>query len=771
MRKFGVMALITLAALVGGCADGSGGGSSVVSVPGAGNAQPTLTVSGMSGAAPNYSLSVQQGNALPGVINVDGFDANAGNVLTLNVTFNPIASSGYADVPTQLALSPAPIGNPKVSVGTATAPAGANVSISPNGALPTVGSIVFDVSVTDGVGGVATATITINVSSTPVNNPPAIARPAGPVTVSGNHPTYSATLQVGQALTFSATASDPDGNNVTLTGNRTGGSLTAAQAGFTTTFPASVNGPAPRTLSLAGTAAAAGTITITFSVTDGAGGSDSATLLITIQAPTGGGGSVPTNGTGGTTGTVNDTYQGRGYRLFVPTSYSASTPTPLVIALHGYGDTHTNYHSILAAYGWTAAASSNNFILMTPQTMNVNRPSFLHLTAQGGLDSQGTAGEITGLINAAYYGVGADYNIETTKIYVIGFSEGGVVTDIAAYWNSAQIKAVAPYAGAATGKTFPITRNIPVYPICGTQDSGYSGSQAIYSEWTAAGHATNYAWVSGVGHTFSSLCTQGPSPSSVYQWLATAQSNPVQSGYQSGGGTPGGSNPSGGTGGTYPGNQQRVVAVSGLGNQTYYLYIPASYNPSTAMPLLFGFHGAGGAGTAPAAAQQVRSDWATLAAANGFIVVTQAATGSGGGWLAGNDTTILNAIINDVFAAYNIEQNRVYGWGFSAGAHYLHAIALGNSNFFAAYGISAGTLQALAGTGAPAAAARKIPVSLYVGSSDTLQPYVSQDRTTFTNAGWVLNTNLWYTEFSGGHTYNGTHLSAIWGHIGSHTLP
>lgn len=233
----------------------------------------------------------------------------------------------------------------------------------------------------------------------------------------------------------------------------------------------------------------------------------------------------------------------------------------------------------------------------------------------------------------------------------------------------------------------------------------------------------------------------------------------------------GGGSGSGGTGGAYPGNQSRTITTTAAGSQTYYLYIPSSYNPSTPMPVLFGFHGAGGSGTAPAAAQQVRNDWATVAAAGGFIVVAQAATGSGGGWVTSTDVSILNDIITDVWAAYNVDTKRVYGWGFSAGGHLMHAIGLGNASFFTAYGVSAGVLAALAGSTAPASATRKIPVDIHIGASDSLLPYAQQDKTQFTGSGWTLGTNLYYTEFSGGHTYTTAHLSEIWNNLKGHSLP
>lgn len=522
MRNIYAAILLSALALVAGCGGSSGGGGgNFVTPPVTGNSNPTLAVSGMSAGAGGYTLAVQTGNPLPGPISVTASDSNAGDSLQLSVAFNPSASSGFTDIPAQVSLTPTPVGNPKFSTITATAPAQAVITLAPNGNITQAGTLVFTVNLNDGAGGTASTQLSIIVSSAPVNNQPAVGQPSGPGTVGGTAPSHTTSVQVGASLACSVTATDPDSaNTLTLTATVTGGTLTAAQAGFSTALPASAVGGSPRTLNLAGTAANAGTITLTFSVTDGAGGSASRTLAITITPAS----------TGGGTGT-------------------------------------------------------------------------------------------------------------------------------------------------------------------------------------------------------------------------------------------------GGSGGAYPGNQTRTVSLGGT--QTYYLYIPTSYNPATPMPVLFGFHGAGGTGTAPAAAQSVRTGWSSIAESEGFIVVAQAATGSGGGWVPSTDTQILDAIITDVWAAYNVNTKRNYLWGFSAGAHYGHALALGNNTFFAAYGVSAGALDALAGPTAPqtAAGTRRIPCDIHIGNTDTLLPYAQADRTRFLNAGWVEGTNLWYSEFSGGHTYTTTHLSQIWNNIKTHSLP
>ena len=630
-----------------------------------------------------------------------------------------------------------------------TSPAGMTVNASglvtwtPSAAQ--VGSHSVQLDVSDGM---------VPVSQNWTINVTAAGGPNQPPVITSSAPT-SATE--GQNYSYAAAANDPNGDPLTW-------SLTTNPTGMTV-------GSSTGQVQWTPTTAQVGNHNVTLEVSDGQVSASQSWTITVSPASTGGG--TATGGTGGSTGTVNGSYQGRSYRLHVPSSYSQSTPSPLVIALHGLGDTYTNFHNTLAGSGWTSAANSNNFILMTPQHMNSSRASFLHLSGTS-LDQQGTQNELAGVILAAYYGAGATHNIETEEIYVIGFSEGAVATDLVGVWFSSEVRAIAPYAGGVTSKPFPAPRDIPVYGICGTADSGYTGAQQALAEWTTNSHTTTNAWVSGVGHSFSTLCSSGPSPTSVYQWLSTASfSTPVTSAWQSQGGGSTGSNPSGGTGGATPGNQSRTVTVSGLGSHTYYLYIPSSYNPSTPVPVMFAFHGAGGTGTAPAAAQAARNDWSSVANSEGFIVVAQAATGSGGGWLASNDSAILNEIITDVFGAYNIEQNRVYAWGFSAGGHFLHALALQNSTFFAGYGVSAGALQALAGTSAPAAATRKIPVHLYIGSNDTVVPpsAVQSDRNNFQANGWTLGTNLWYTEFSGGHTYSTSHLSDIYNNLKNHSLP
>ena len=60
--------------------------------------------------------------------------------------------------------------------------------------------------------------------------------------------------------------------------------------------------------------------------------------------------------------------ENRTYLLYIPTTYNATTDhLPLVIALHGLGDTKENFNNF---NGFKALAESEKFILVTPQAEN-----------------------------------------------------------------------------------------------------------------------------------------------------------------------------------------------------------------------------------------------------------------------------------------------------------------------------------------------------------------------------------------------------------------
>jgi poly(3-hydroxybutyrate) depolymerase len=275
-------------------------------------------------------------------------------------------------------------------------------------------------------------------------------------------------------------------------------------------------------------------------------------------------------------------------------------------------------------------------------------------------------------------------------------------------------------------------------------------------------------------------------------WACDANQSLFRSGFQDGERIP--SDPSHGSGGIAPGKTFRTLHLAGLagGSQNYYVYAPPDYTPSRPWPLLLALHGSGAYGSQENNAATTRDNWSSMAQSRHFLVaapVASAEVWSGGvdysTWLvppvAGlSDYDLLAAVVADMEGAYNVDRARLYGWGFSAGAHVMHDLMLGSyspqgvdANAFAAYGVSAGGLQQLVCSGVSDAACstflsgatRKIPLDIHLGSTDPL--YTSygagDDPTILANAGWVNGQNLFYTLMSGtGHSYDGNQLAHIW---------
>ena len=109
---------------------------------------------------------------------------------------------------------------------------------------------------------------------------------SGGATIGGTYPAYTGSVFIGDSLYVEFTADDPNpGDTLSFTISVTGGSLSAAQAGFNETFPyMPTGGSSPHMVNLSGTAATAGDIELTVQVTDGSL-TDNYTYTLTIDNP------------------------------------------------------------------------------------------------------------------------------------------------------------------------------------------------------------------------------------------------------------------------------------------------------------------------------------------------------------------------------------------------------------------------------------------------------------------------------------------------------
>lgn len=240
-----------------------------------------------------------------------------------------------------------------------------------------------------------------------------------------------------------------------------------------------------------------------------------------------------------------------------------------------------------------------------------------------------------------------------------------------------------------------------------------------------------------------------------------------------------GARPSGGKAGTQTGPVAFSVTVPDHGRtHAMLLHVPLGYDGSRAWPLVVALHGT--APSPPLAAEAIRALWQPRAELEGALVLTPIATGNSGGWSPMFDTPALACALAEVERRYDVDRSRRYLWGFSAGAHYAHGLALANSNRFAAYSVNAGALYGFAcsapGTDSDCevllpAVARRIPVQLRVGRNDPLETHTDGDEQRLQRAGWIPGDTLRTSKFVGGHAIGAADVDWAWNWFEGRALP
>jgi len=224
----------------------------------------------------------------------------------------------------------------------------------------------------------------------------------------------------------------------------------------------------------------------------------------------------PTKGFGGSSGySRGQCGDGRAYQIYVPKSYQPSRAAALIVAMHGAGDTYSNFASVVLQTGWGLLSEQQGFIVMIPDHTNPTRRSFLHFNSNMSLNVAETQKEGRNLLDCIYYGVGSRYNIETHQIYWMGFSEGASFTAYMANFLSEQLRGVIIYGGSAPRLANVIKRKIPIYFISGIHDYNYNGILEQSATWSGHIHQRQFL---NAGHSFvqlNSLVT----PSHVWQWF------------------------------------------------------------------------------------------------------------------------------------------------------------------------------------------------------------------------------------------------------------
>ncbi len=210
-----------------------------------------------------------------------------------------------------------------------------------------------------------------------------------------------------------------------------------------------------------------------------------------------------------TNGTLISSGVQRKYLLYVPPSYDPATPTPLVITIHGFAQWPANQRGVSQ---WNPLADEYGFIVVYPSGTGFPKRWGAHGTA----DSLNPQMEDITFISDLIDKLESEYNIDPTRIYANGLSNGGGMSYLLACELSERIAAIGTVAGA---HLYPLDKCRPTYTVPmivfhGTDDQivPYYGGRSgpfdvpfpVIPDWVA-----QYAAQNGCATTPDELPAQG----------------------------------------------------------------------------------------------------------------------------------------------------------------------------------------------------------------------------------------------------------------------
>jgi polyhydroxybutyrate depolymerase len=130
----------------------------------------------------------------------------------------------------------------------------------------------------------------------------------------------------------------------------------------------------------------------------------------------------------------------RTYRLHVPPGYTGNSPYPLVIVLHGGGGTGIEMESLT---GFSALADQENFIVAYPNGYVDHHWADGRGTTQPEIQGVNDVNFISDLITK----VCQDANIDSTRVYACGFSNGAIMTNLLGCDLSYRLAAIGGVSG------------------------------------------------------------------------------------------------------------------------------------------------------------------------------------------------------------------------------------------------------------------------------------------------------------------------------------
>ncbi len=172
-------------------------------------------------------------------------------------------------------------------------------------------------------------------------------------------------------------------------------------------------------------------------------------------------------------GTITHNNLQREYILYVPANYTGNSAVPLVFNFHGYTFTANDQ---MGNGDFRTIADTAGFIIVHPQGTLFNGNTHWSV---GGWTTGSTADDV-GFTESLLDSLTSEYNIDLTKVYSTGFSNGGFFSFLLACQLSHKFAAVASVGGSMTPLIYNNcnpTHPTPILQVHGTDDGviAYNG--------------------------------------------------------------------------------------------------------------------------------------------------------------------------------------------------------------------------------------------------------------------------------------------------------
>lgn len=171
--------------------------------------------------------------------------------------------------------------------------------------------------------------------------------------------------------------------------------------------------------------------------------------------------------------------------VHVPTGYSPTTETPLVLNMHGSGSTAAEQEAFT---GMDSTADSDGFIVAYPQALIPDGSGFdwnvPGVPLIGGRTVPAGSANDVAFLTTLVSSLEQRYCIDSSRVYATGFSGGARITSQLACDSSTTFAAVAPVSGLRRPTPCPTRRAVPILAFHGTADpvDPYDGHGQPY--WT-----------------------------------------------------------------------------------------------------------------------------------------------------------------------------------------------------------------------------------------------------------------------------------------------